>query len=79
MPEILRFRGDHRRYDPEHVLGPDRDGRRMRIVSTLYSRETDMSVATLRAVMPEEYRRDVLPRKVEQGQAQIRIWKLFNG
>lgn len=78
MPEILHYRGDQTNYDPMLVLGPDRDGRRMKIVSAVYDPETDITTATLRAVMPAEFRERLMAQqpKVE---AYNRIRALFRG
>lgn len=77
MAEHLRYVGDRTDYDPDLILGPDRDGRRLRIVGVTYDRVTDVSTATLKAVMPQEFR-DRLMAKKPVYDAYNRIRALFN-
>ena len=76
MPETLRYRGDHTAFDPDLILGPDRDGRRMRITGATYDETTDVTTATLRAIMPRDFR-DMLEAKRPMYQAYNRIRELF--
>lgn len=76
MAETLHYRGDHRVYDPDLILGPDIDHRRLRIVGAEYDPATDVTTMTLKAVMPQEFRERVKPM-VEQAEARQRIKELF--
>lgn len=76
MAEVLHYRGDQRNFDPEWMLGPDMDRRRLVIKSMAYDPATDVSTATLRAVLPDEFREAVKPL-VAQQQARSRIRSVF--
>lgn len=81
MPEQLHYPGNIANFDPDHMLGPDQFGRRLIIKSMSYDADTDVTTATLRAVLPDEYRERVLGAdgQKEQAQARGRIGGLFNG
>ena len=74
MPEILRYAGDQTNYDPDLVLGPDRDGRRMKIVGAAYDEAADITTVTLRAVMPAEFR-----ERLEAQQPKIIAYNTIRG
>jgi hypothetical protein len=59
------------------MLGPDFGGRRLRIASVDYDPETDVSTATLRGVLPDQFRELVEPLW-RQAQEHQRIRELFN-
>lgn len=79
MPDILRFAGDLRAtYDPEQMLGADLHGRYLMIRMMDYDPATNVSTATLRAVLPQEFRQRVEPL-VAGERERSRIRALFNG
>lgn len=77
MPEILRYRGDVRNVDWDHMLGPDVGHRYMTIKSVAYDADADISTATLRPILPDEFRERVLPL-VEGQRERERIRRVFN-
>lgn len=79
MPDRLRFPGDIRAtYDREQMLGADLHGRYLMIKGVDYDEATNVSTATLRAVLPAEFRERVEPLVAQQRERQ-RIRELFNG
>lgn len=79
MPDRLRLNGDIREtYDREQMLGSDMHGRYLMIKSVAYEEATNISTATLRAVLPAEFRDRVAPLVDGQRERQ-RIRELFNG
>jgi hypothetical protein len=81
MPDLLHYPGAVTNYDPDYMLGPDLHGRRLIIKSLAYDADTDVTTATLRAVLPDEHRERVLGDggQKEQAQARTRLARLFHG
>lgn len=78
MPDRLRYPGDIRAtYDREQMLGSDLHGRYLMIKEVNYDEVVDISTATLRAVLPAEFRERVAPL-VEIQRERKRIRALFN-
>lgn len=78
MPDILHFPRDRTNFDPDLMLGPDRDGRRLTIASAVYDVAANVTTATLRAVLPDRFRTLVEPLVAQQRERQ-RIREVFNG
>lgn len=81
MPEQLHYPGNITNFDPDHMLGPDQFGRRLIIKSMSYDADTDVTTATLRAVLPDEHRERVLGAGglKQQAEARTRLARLFGG
>lgn len=83
MSEHLRYHGNitanTELADDANMLGPDMDRRYLTIVKLDYDRNADVTVATLRPVMPAEFRERVMRLAETQAKPAARLRKLFNG
>lgn len=64
MPDQLHYRGDHRNFDPDNIVGPDQFGAFYRAVAAEYDAEADQTTLHLQVVPPAELQQrmvDALP------------------
>lgn len=79
MADYLHFRGNiTATIDRDQMLGPDTGGRYLAIKAIDYDPATDVTTASLRAILPDEFRERVM--KLAGGQSEReRIRAVFNG
>lgn len=78
MPDILHIRGRHDGIDFDHMYGPDRDRRYLKIKTVTYDANTDITELRLRAILPADFREQIEPLIANQRERE-RIRKVFNG
>ncbi|CQD03671.1 hypothetical protein BN000_00617 [Mycobacterium europaeum] len=54
MPDQLHYRGDHRQFDPDNIMGPDQFGAFYRAVAAEYDAEADRTTLHLQVVPPAQ-------------------------
>lgn len=80
MPDQLHYRGDHRQFDPDHIMGPDQFGAYYRPTAAQYDPDTDMTTLHLQVVPPAELQQrmaNALPTIQELALAGARVNALF--
>lgn len=78
MSDILRYRGDiTATCDRDHMIGPDFGKRYLAVRSLAYDPVTDLTTATLRGILPDEFRERITVLMARQ-QEYDRIKVLFN-
>lgn len=79
MPDRLRYRGDITAVaDRTRMYGPDVGARYLKIGDLTYDPKTDVTTATMRPIMPPEFRERLEPLVAMQTERE-RIRALFNG
>lgn len=78
MSDILRYKGDiTESCDRDHMIGPDFGKRYLAVRSLAYDPATDLTTATLRGVLPPEFRERVTALMARQ-QEYDRVKAVFN-
>ncbi|UXA06559.1 hypothetical protein KXD96_28250 (plasmid) [Mycobacterium sp. SMC-2] len=80
MADQLHYRGDHRQFDPDNIVGPDQFGAFYRAVAAEYDAEADRTALHLQVVPPAELQQrmlDALPTIQDVTTAAARIIGLF--
>lgn len=80
MSDQLHYRGDHRQFDPDNIVGPDQFGAYYRAVAAEYDPVADMTTLQLQVVPPAELQQrmvDALPTIQELSLAAARVNGLF--
>lgn len=54
MTDQLHYRGDHRNFDPDHIMGPDLFGAYYIAVAAEYDADSDRTTLGLRPLAPAE-------------------------
>lgn len=80
MTDQLHYRGDHRQFDPDNIMGPDQFGAYYRAVAAEYDPVADRTTLHLQVVPPAELQQrmlDALPTIQELSLAAARLTGLF--
>lgn len=80
MSDQLHYRGDHRQFDPDHIMGADMFGAYYRAVAAEYDSGADLTTLHLQVVPPAELQQrmvDALPTIQELTTAAARVTALF--
>lgn len=80
MTDQLHYRGDHRQFDPDNIVGPDQFGAFYRAVAAEYDTAADRTTLHLQVVPPAELQQrmvDALPTIQELTTAAARVIATF--
>lgn len=80
MTDQLHYRGDHRNFDPDHIMGADMFGAYYRAVAAEYDPDADITTLQLQVVPPAELQQrmvDALPTIQELTAAAARVNATF--
>ncbi|QBC87362.1 hypothetical protein [Mycobacterium avium] len=80
MPDRLHYRGDHRNFDPDNIMGPDQFGAYYRPVAAEHDPAADLTTLHLQVVPPAELQQrmvDALPKIQELALAAARVTATF--
>ncbi|EFG75267.1 hypothetical protein HMPREF0591_4830 [Mycobacterium parascrofulaceum ATCC BAA-614] len=80
MTDQLHYRGDHRQFDPDNIVGPDQFGAFYRAVAAEYDPVADRTSLHLQVVPPAELQQrmvDALPTIQELTTAAARVMATF--
>ena len=80
MSDQLHYRGDHRNFDPDNIVGPDQFDAFYRAVAAEYNPDSDRTALHLQVVPPAELQQrmvDALPTIQELSLAAARVNGLF--
>lgn len=80
MADQLHYRGDHRQFDPDHIMGHDQFGAYYRATAAEYDAAADLTTLHLQVVPPAELQQrmvDALPTIQELSLAAARVTALF--
>lgn len=81
MADQLHYRGDHRQFDPDNIMGPDQFGAYYRAIAAEYDPEADRTTLHLQVVPPAELQQrmvDALPTIQDVTTAAARVIGLFS-